>query len=460
MLLASVLGSGMAMLDGTVVNVALKRMGVDLHASLAMLQWVVNGYMLALSVLILLGGSLGDLFGRRRIFCVGVMLFAAASLACGLAPSIGWLAAARLVQGVGGALLTPASLAMLQGAFPAEQRGAAIGQWSSLGVIANLLGPFVGGALVQYATWRWAFLVNLPIAAVAVWAALRYVPESRSPQTARVDLAGAGLATIALAGLTVALIMPSSQLALPGLVAAVLGALGFWLVERRVAAPMVPFGLFANRTFTGANLMTLLVYAGLGAMGFFLALQLQVTLGYGALAAGLASLPTSVCMIALAGRFGALAGRHGPRWFTALGPVLAAAGVLLLSHVGAGDSYWTGVLPGVLVFGLGLAVFVAPLTASVLAAAPDANAGIASGINTAVARSGSLLAVAALPALVGLSGRAYTDPVLMGQGFQRGLWAAALMMVAGGLLAAATIRNPRPVRKWASQQVEQVRVAR
>lgn len=440
-LLAAVLGSGMAQLDRTVVNLALKWMGRDLDASLAALQWVVNGYLLALSALILLGGSLGDLFGRRRVFELGVVVFALASMACGMAPTTGVLVAARVVQGIGGALLTPGSLAMLQSVFRPDDRSQAIGTWSSLGSIAGLLGPFVGGALVQFATWRWAFFLNLPLAVVCLWASRRHVPETRSPHTARVDVPGAMLASTCLATLTWALISPGSRLAPAALLVAVASGVGFLLVERRRRAPMVPLGLFRSRQFSGPNLMTLLTYAGLGAMGFFLGLQLQVSLGYGALAAGIATLPTSLCMLLFAGRFGALAGRHGPRRFMAVGPVVAACGVLYLSRVHVGSSYWLGVLPGVLLFGLGLAVFVAPLTSTVLAAAPESHAGIASGINNAVARSGSLLAVAALPALVGLTGRSWTDPAAMTVGFRHGLWAAAGMMVLGALTALFTVSD-------------------
>lgn len=437
-LAASIVGSGMAQLDATVVNVALERIGRDLTASLETLQWVVNGYMLALSALILLGGSLGDLFGRRRLFSLGVVVFALASVVCGLAPGSGVLIAARVAQGIGGAMLAPASLAMLQGAFRARDRGHAIGTWSSLGSVAGLLGPLVGGALVQFASWRWAFWINVPLALVALWAARRFVPESRAPHRARIDVPGAVLAAVTLAGLTLALIMPGSAWTLPGWIVAGLGAVAFVLVERRVRAPMVPLGLFADRTFTGANAMTLLTYAGMGAMSFFLSLQLQVSLGWGALWAGLAQLPTSVCMILLAGRFGALASRRGPRAFMTVGPLVAALGVLVLSLARRGDTYLWPVLPGVILFGLGLAVFVAALTSTALTAAPDENAGIASGVNNAVARTGSLLAVAALPALVGLSGRAYSDPALMTDGFQRGLWIAAGLMALGGATAWAT----------------------
>lgn len=439
-LLAAVLGSGMAMLDGSIVNLALKSMGQQLGASLEQLQWVTNGYMMALSALILLGGSLGDLVGRRRIFSIGVVLFALASLACGLAPSITVLIVARIVQGVGGALLTPGSLAMIQAAFRPEDRSHAIGTWSSLGAIANLVGPFVGGALVQFATWRWAFFLNVPLAVVTIWSAYRYVPETRSERDARLDAPGAVTASLALVGLTWALIEPGSRLAGPAWGVAAASIVAFLVIEARVRTPMVPLDLFRDRQFSGANLMTFVTYAALGAQSFFLGLQLQVSLGYGALIAGLATLPVTICMIALAGRFGALAGRRGPRAFMTVGPLVCAAGLVLLSFVHAGDSYWLHVLPGILIFGLGLATFVAPLTSTVLASAPDSHAGIASGINNAVARTGSLLAVAALPGIVGLSGTAYTDPAAMTRGFSHALRICAGLLVVGALVSWMTVR--------------------
>ena len=447
-LTAAVLGSGMALLDGTVVNVALVRIGEDLDASLEELQWITNGYLLALASLILLGGSLGDRFGRRRVFVIGVIWFALASLACGLAQSPGQLIAARLLQGVGGALLTPGSLSIIQSVFREGDRAKAIGAWSGLGGIATTIGPFVGGWLVQYASWRWAFLLNLPLGAVTAWIAQTSVPETLDESAPRqFDILGATLATLALALSTFALIQYES-LGAGVTVALVLLALvvgvAFAVVEQRSSHPMVQPSLFRSRQFTAANLMTLLVYAALGAVFFFLTLQLQTVLGYGPLLAGLASLPVTVMMLFLAAKGGEVGARIGPRVPMTIGPIVCAIGTWLLTGVGAGDSYWTSVFPGVTVFGLGLSILVAPLTATVLAAAPDRWAGIASGVNNAVARAGSLLAVAALPAVVGLSGADYQKPEAFDAGYGSAMWICAVMLAGGGVVSWLLIRNPQP----------------
>jgi EmrB/QacA subfamily drug resistance transporter len=439
---AATLGSGMTLLDGTVVNVALVRIGEDLDASLAQLQWVTNGYLLSLASLILLGGSLGDRFGRRRVFVVGTVWFAVASLACGLAPTAETLIAARVLQGVGGALLTPGSLAMIQGAFAVEDRPRAIGAWSGLGGIATAIGPFVGGVLIDHASWRWIFLVNLPLAAATVAVALRAVPETRDPgASGRLDVAGAALATLGLAGTTYALIQWGDALALPAGVLAVLALVAFVVVERRRADPMLEPGLFADRTFSAANAMTLLVYAALGAVMFFLVIQLQTVGGYAALAAGTATLPVTVCMLLLAARGGALGARIGPRIPMTVGPLVMAIGVLLLLGVDDDVDYLVEVLPGLTVFGLGLALMVAPLTATVLAAAPDEQAGLASGVNNAVARAGSLLAVAALPVAVGLGGDQYADPVALDAAYRSAMLACAGLLAAGGLVSWFAVRE-------------------
>ncbi|MDN4172123.1 MFS transporter [Nocardioides sp. SOB77] len=438
---AATLGSGLTLLDGTVVNVALVRIGEDLDASLAQLQWVTNGYLLSLASLILLGGSLGDRFGRRRVFVVGTVWFALASLACGLAPTAETLIAARVLQGVGGALLTPGSLAMIQGAFVAEDRPRAIGAWSGLGGIATAVGPFVGGVLIDHASWRWIFLVNLPLAALTVVVALRAVPETRDPHASgRLDLPGAALATLGLAGTTYALIQWGDGLALPAGALAVLALVAFVVVERRRPDPMLEPGLFADRTFSAANAMTLLVYAALGAVMFFLVIQLQTVGGYAALAAGTATLPVTVCMLLLAARGGALGARIGPRIPMTVGPIVMAVGVLLLLAVGEDVDYVADVLPGLTVFGLGLALMVAPLTATVLAAAPDEQAGLASGVNNAVARAGSLLAVAALPVAVGLGGEQYADPVALDAAYRSAMLACAVLLVLGGLVSWFAVR--------------------
>lgn len=442
---AATLGSGLTLLDGTVVNVALRTMGADLDASLAQLQWIVNGYFLFLASLILLGGALGDRFGRRRVFVVGTVWFALASLACGLAPTAEVLIGARVLQGVGGALLTPGSLALLQSAFRPEDRGRAIGAWSGLGGIATAAGPLVGGLLVDHVSWRWIFLINLPLAVLTGWLAQRHVPESRSPgSVGRFDVTGAALATVALATLTFALTDWHHRWATWSLAVAVVAAVGFLVVERRTRRPMVPLGLFGDRTFSAANAMTALVYAALGAILFFLVLQLQTVGGYNALEAGLATLPVTVCMLLLAARGGELGQRIGPRIPMTVGPLVMAVGTALLLGVDAEVTWWRDVLPGLTVFGLGLALMVAPLTATVLAAAPDEHTGIASGINNAVARAGSLLAIAALPVAVGLTGADYRRPRVFDAAYDHALLACAALLVLGGLVSWVAI--PRRAR--------------
>lgn len=443
---AAVLGSGMAMLDGTVVNVALVRIGTELGASLAELQWTTNGYLLSLASLILLGGSLGDRFGRRRVFVVGVVWFAGASAACGLAQTPGQLIAARVLQGVGGALLTPGSLAMIQATIRPGDRPKAIGAWSGLGGVSAAVGPFVGGWLVEYASWRWAFLLNVPLAAVTVAIAHLAVPETRDEAAStRFDVAGAVLATLALAATTFALIQ-YAQLGPLGTAAVLAGGLAFGAglvgAERASPHPMVPPSLFSSRQFSAANGMTLLVYAALGAVMFFLTLELQTVTGYGPLQAGLATLPLTILMLLLAAKGGELGARIGPRLPMTAGPAVCALGTALLTGVGAGTAYWSGVFPGVVVFGLGLCLLVAPLTSTVLAAAPDRYAGVASGVNNAVARAGSLLAVAALPALVGLGGEDYQRPQAFAAAFVAALWICAGLLLAGGALSWWLIRNP------------------
>jgi len=444
---AATLGSGMSLLDGTVVNVALRTIGEDLDADLAQLQWINNGYLLTLASLILLGGSLGDRYGRRRVFVVGTLLFAGASVLCGLAPSAEVLIVARLLQGVGGGLLTPGSLAMIQGVFAPEERSPAIGAWSGLGSIAAAAGPLVGGLLIEYASWRWIFLINLPLALLTVWIAVRFVPETRDPRPpARFDYAGSALAMVALGATTYALIEWGDQMALPAVVVGLAAAVGFLWVEARSSHPMMPLSLFRSRTFSAANGMTLLVYAALGAVLFFLVLQMQTVAGYGPLAAGLATLPITICMVLLASRGGRLSNRIGPRIPMTGGPIVMGVGTAWLVVVDADTTYWLDVMPALTVFGLGLALMVAPLTATVLAAAPDEVAGMASGVNNAVARTGSLLAVAALPPLVGLAGADYADPAVLDAGFQSAMIICAGLLVLGGLLSWVAIPARLPPR--------------
>ncbi|UOY03648.1 MFS transporter [Blastococcus sp. PRF04-17] len=442
----TVLASGMAFLDGTAVQVALPAIGRDLEANLSGLQWTVNGYTLALAALILLGGSLGDRYGRRRVFVIGVVWFAAASLLCGLAQNTGQLVAARALQGIGGALLTPGSLALIQASFRPGDRGRAIGLWSSLSGISALIGPFLGGLLVDAVSWRLVFLINVPIAVVIVAVAGRHVPESRDGgHHGRFDVAGAALGAVALGGVTYALIAGADTFARTDVVvSAALGvaaAVGFVVRERAAADPMLPLGVFADRQFTGANLSTLAVYGALGGSGLFLVLQLQNVLGYGATAAGAAMLPSILLLTLLSPRAGALAQQIGPRLPMTVGPLVIAAGTLLLAWVDGDAPYVVEVLPGTVLQGLGLALTVAPLTATVLGAAPDAMAGVASGVNNAVARAAQLLAVAALPVAVGLSGDDYTDPVAFTSGFSTAMIICAGLFAAGGLTAWSTIRS-------------------
>jgi EmrB/QacA subfamily drug resistance transporter len=439
---AAALGSGIAFLDGTVVNVALKTIGEDLDATLAELQWISNGYLLSLSSLILLGGSLGDRFGRRRIFVVGTVWFAVASLLCGIAPNPEVLIAARVLQGIGGALLTPGSLAMIQGAFVHEDRAPAIGAWSGLTSVSGAIGPFVGGGLVEYADWRWIFLINPPLAAITVYIALRYVPETRDPNApSHFDFAGAILAAGALGGATYALIEWGGAAAWLAVVVGVVSAVGFVAVEMRESQPMLPLGIFRDLTFSASNVMTLVVYGALGAISFFVTIQLQTVSGYGALAAGAAFVPTTLMMLALASRGGRLGMRIGPRIPMTVGPLVIAVSVLLMLRIGPDADFVRDVLPGVVVFGLGLSLMVATLTATVLAAAPDEHAGIASGVNNAVARAGPLLAVAALPVAVGLHGEEYADPVAFDAAYGTAMMACAALLAAGGLVSWLTIRN-------------------
>lgn len=437
-LLATVLGSGVAFLDGTIVNVALPAIADDLDAGTGDLQWVLNAYLVTLSAFVLLGGSLGDRFGRRRVFLLGLAGFTAASALCGVAPDIRVLIAARALQGLGAALLVPGSLAIISAAFHPDDRAAAVGAWSGLGGVAGAIGPFVGGYLIDSVSWRVAFLLNVPLAA-AVVVASRHVPETRSQGAARLDVAGALTASAGLALATYALI--EEQLVLGGGAAVVLVA--FVLLEARRTDPMLPLGLFRNRQFSGANLTTLAVYAALSGAFFLLALQLQVAMGYSALEAGSALLPVTLLMLTLSARAGALAQRIGPRLPMTVGPVAVAAGLLLWTRVDAGASYVGAVLPGALVFGLGLATTVAPLTATIMASADDAHLGAASGVNNAVARLAGLLAVAILPIVVALDTAG--PPAALDAAVDDAMVIAAALALLGGLVAHLTVRTAVPV---------------
>jgi EmrB/QacA subfamily drug resistance transporter len=440
---AAVLGSGVAFLDGTVVNAALPAIARDLHANLGDLQWVLTGYLLTLGSLLVLGGSLGDRYGRRRIFVIGLISFASTSLLCAIAPDTGSLIAARCIQGVAAALVVPNSLAIVSASFHPDDRGRAIGAWSGLGGIATALGPFLGGWLIDSVSWRWVFVINLPISAAAVAIAMRHVPESRDEHAGkRLDVVGSVLLTVGLAGLVYALIEgPGNDWSVRtvGLGAVgVLSLVAFLVAEARRENPMVPLAIFRSHQFSGANAVTFAVYAALGTVTFLLVVHLQTDLGYSALEAGASLLPITACMLLFSARSGALAQRIGPRIPMTVGPLVVAVGMVLLGRVEPGTTYWETVFPALLVLGLGLSLTVAPLTATVLGAVEDSHAGIASAINNSVARIAGLLAVAVLPAAAGLTAAQGLDLV---DGVSRAMYIADGLAAVGGVLAFLTIRR-------------------
>jgi EmrB/QacA subfamily drug resistance transporter len=493
-LAACILGSGIALLDGTVVNVALPTIQRALGGGLAAQQWVTNGYLLTLGSLILVGGSLGDLYGERRVFALGVAGFGAASALCAISPSIGVLVAARALQGVAGALLVPSSLAVIVNTFPASERGAAIGTWTAWGAIAGVLGPLAGGELLAIASWRWIFVINVPLASACVWLILWAIPPSvvRDRAGRHVDYTGALLCALGLGGPVFALIEQprlgwSSPVVYGPLIAGALLLATFTLCESRAKDPMLPLVLFRRRNFSAGNVETFAMYAGLAILFFFLVLFLQQIGGYSPLKSGLATLPATVTMFLLSRRFGALADRFGPRFFMGAGPLVAAVGLLLFQMTGVKADYVSEVLPPLLVFSLGLSMTVAPLTAAVLAGS-EREAGIASGVNNAIARVAGLLGTAAVGAAIASSFASSIDRRLSGvalggavraavseakrlplgqpsphglssaqahairvaaQGaslhsFHLGMMIAAALVAVGGLVGAAGIRNPRP----------------
>jgi EmrB/QacA subfamily drug resistance transporter len=408
-LVAAILGTTVVTVDSTVVNVALPAIADDMGGGLAGQQWTANAYLVTLSSLILIGGSLGDLFGARRVFMIGVAGFGVTSLFCAVAPTIELLVVARALQGVFGALLTPAALAVIVATFPPDERGRAVGAWTAWGGMGTVLGPLIGGQLVDTASWRWIFAINIPIVLITLVLVVRVMHEARPRDPdARVDYVGATLCALGLAGITYGLIEQPRQgwgavgVWLP-LVAGAVMFVAFIVWEARSRHPMLPLELFRRRNFAIGNIETFSMYAGLGLLFFFLVLYLQQVAGYSAVEAGSTTIPVTVLMFLLSTRFGALADRHGPRFFMGVGPLVAAAGLALFMRLGADVDYLTELLPALLVFGLGLAMTVAPLTATVLADADEHNAGIASGVNNAIARVASLIAIAAVGALVASS---------------------------------------------------------
>lgn len=438
---AAVLGSGVAFLDGSVVNSALPKIREDLGATLSGQQWVVTGYLLTLGSLLVVGGALGDRFGRRRLFVLGLMGFSVTSLLCGLAPNLSLLVIGRVLQGISAAALVPGSLAMLSSVFHPDDRARAIGSWSGLASVSTALGPFLGGWLIDSVSWRWVFLINPVIAGAPIFIALRFVPETRNDAADPVDVVGGVLLSIGLAGIVYALIEgPSGGWPTVAVVAGVVGAVAlvaFAVFESRTRFPMVPLSLFASRQFSGANATTFVVWGAIGAVFFLLTLHLQNDLGYSALEAGAASLPITIMMALFAARGGALAQRIGPRIPMTLGPIVIGVGFALMSLIEPGHSYVSVVLPAVLLFGLGLVLTVAPLTATVLAAVADRFAGVGSAVNNAVSRIASLLVIAVIPALAGISGSSAS----FSHGFARAMWLCAALCLLGALIAFFTIEN-------------------
>lgn len=437
-LAATIAASGMALLDATIVNIALPAIDADLDAGTAGLTWTVNGYTLTLSALILLGGALGDRFGRRRVFGFGVVWFAVASLLCGIAPSVELLVGARALQGIGGALLTPGSLAILQASFRPADRSRAIGIWSGFGATAAVIGPLLGGWLLDVGSWRWVFLVNLPVAGLVLLLA-RHIPETKdedAPQ--RTDFLGVLSAVAGLGALTYGLTDGAVSVTVIGLVLLI----AFVVQEARSPVPMLPLDVFRSRAFSSTNLVTFLMYAALSGMVLWLVITLQVVAHLSPMQAGFALLPLTACMVLLSPLAGTVSERFGPTIPMTVGPLVMAASLAALTRVDTHASYLVDVLVPTIVFGLGLATTVTPLTATVLAAVPDHRAGIASGVNNAVARTGGLLAVAVLPLATGIGADGFDDPSSLGPAYVIAMWICAGMLAASGLLSAAFVRRP------------------
>ena len=481
-LLAAILGSSVVFLDGTVVNVALPAIREDLDAGLAEQQWVVEAYLLTLGSLILVGGSLGDILGRRRVFIWGLAGFGLTSGLCAIAPSTLFLIVARGLQGFAGALLVPSSLALITAVFPGDERGAAIGSWTAWTGVSFVIGPLGGGLLIEFVSWRWIFAINIPFVLATLALVRAGVPESRDEEAPqRIDYLGALLASLGLAGPVFALIeQPTYGWSDPLVFVPLIGGLAllatFVWHERRTDHPMLPLGLFGSRNFAIGNLATLLIYGGLGATTFFVTIYLQQVAGYSPIAAGLSLVPITLCMWTLSRRFGALSDRIGPKLLMGLGPIVAGLGMVWMSRLDADVNYVTDLLPGVLVFGLGLSATVAPLTNTVLGAVPQHNAGVASGVNNQIARVAALLAIAAVGAVVAATfeselGRSDVDPLSGGpadvvdasvEAYRTGLTFAGALVVLGGVISLVGIVNPRREEREAREPHEEpgaVRIA-
>jgi EmrB/QacA subfamily drug resistance transporter len=464
-LIACILGTSVVTVDATVVNVALPAIAEDMGGGLAGQQWTSNAYLVTLGSLLLIGGSLGDVFGERRMFVLGVAGFGATSLLCALAPTIEVLVVGRALQGVAGALLTPAALAVIVAVFPPDERGRAVGAWTAWGGIGTVLGPLVGGQLVDAVSWRWIFAINLPLVVVTIALAWRVVPQAREVDSrTKVDVVGATLCALGLAGMTFGLIEQPLRgfgdpvVLLPLVVGAVL-FLGFLAYEARgTDSPMLPLGLFRRRNFAAGNIETFAMYGGLGVLFFFLILFLQQVAGWNALEAGASGLPVTIVMFLLSMRFGALADKHGPRFFMGVGPLVAAAGLALMLPLDADVDYVTGLLPPLLVFSVGLSMTVAPLTATVLADADENNAGIASGVNNAIARVAALVAIAAIGAVVAAQFRSELDSKLGPLASRPDLAPALSEARKQPLARVAPSDTPAPVRARVSQATEEASV--
>lgn len=447
-LLACILGSTIVMVDGSAVTVALPQIRDELGGGLAGQQWTSNAYLLTLGSLLMVAGSLGDVFGQRRIFLLGVVGFGVTSVLCAVAPTIELLVAGRALQGVAGALLTPSALAVIMATFGPDERSRAIGRWTAWGGLGAAGGPLLGGWLVDVGSWRWVFLINVPLVLVTAWLIVRAVPAAGPRYGRRLDLLGAALCALGLGGITFGLIQqPLSGWGSPTVLGGLLGGVAvfaaFLVHERRAADPMLPLKLFSRRSFVAGNVETLLVYAGLSLVTFYLVIFLQQVAGYDALKAGATMLPVTVVMLVAAGWFGGQADRYGPRWFMGIGPLVSGVGLLLLLRVDADVRYLVDLLPAITIFGLGLAITVAPLTATVLADADRENAGAASGVNNAIARIAGLLGISAVGVVVASGFSSEATQAESVDALRLAMGSAAALLLVGGLIGLVGIRNPR-----------------